>query len=139
MEFVNCYDVKDIFNIYLENLEESEREGYEFTYASGFVIQFLQVLFYRRRNAEEKWEICRDLEIPILVGDTFWSRFEVIDGEVCESILLTKERRFVITKGYEEIITKFQEMLENRTGPIDEKRFEEFVRVLKALRLQQIF
>lgn len=137
MLFVNCYAPDEIYNIFLETLAE-ERELYDYTPECGHSEGLVHVYIYRRPKSGGSWDIFYELDIPILIEGSIWSRFELVNGEVCETILFNNNRSFIVTKGYEEIISKFQNMLENKTGPVDQKRFEEFVRVLKGLRLKQI-
>ncbi|MCU5201667.1 MULTISPECIES: hypothetical protein [Bacillus cereus group] len=137
MLFVNCYAPDEIFNIFLETLTE-EKELYDYTCECAESEGFVHILIYRRHKSGGCWDIFYELDIPVLIEKSIWSQFGLVDGEVCESIIFNNNRNFVITKGYEAIITKFQGMLENKIAPVDQKRFEEFVRVLKELRLQSI-
>ncbi|MCU5201666.1 MULTISPECIES: hypothetical protein [Bacillus cereus group] len=131
----NYYSIEDFFNIFLEGLGE-EKESFEFTYAAGLVFDFLQVLIYRKHKLKEKWDIYGDFEVLSLIEDKISSQFELVDGELYESIPLNNNRRFVIATGYEEIVQKIENKFEKDT--LTKEEYENLIRILKGFRLKQI-
>ncbi|MDA1569375.1 hypothetical protein PDK93_25335 [Bacillus cereus] len=139
---VGRYSPEEFCNLFLYKHRE-EMKDWGFSCYWGYISETeIRIKIYSfLKDVPEHEQSFKEItiEVPRTINSEIWSRIELIDNQLYEGFMYKEQGNTVmdaLSKGYEDILEKLNRNF--KEGILDEFKFNESVRILKGLRLQQI-